>query len=286
MNRSIQKITTGLSLALSLSLVSCEKEGLREPTPSGNARLGVTNDVSLPSPTIPQVHRLTKYGDAILTYASNGQLQNVTTTNQNGLVTQTDYSYGPGSIRAFTHQGRTILRDETFTLDATGRCTESVIKGKPNDVHWLYNYDAKGRIWSLQNTSTCVGGTSFIYNEAGDLVTAAVATSVFDSNTATFIYTTPGSSAFQEDLYPLNVISVRDHDRFLRIFGKPGRHLIRKISFTSSNGSPVLNDQYFSYGTDYDGYVQLRDQLNSHGLIGDDGRTLYEYELSNIPFQF
>lgn len=174
MKTLFQQITVGLGLALSLSLASCEKDNLLNPNPAGSARSGAVNDGI--SPNIPQVYKLTKYGDAALTYADNGRLLNVTTPVRNSLAIQTDYTYSPGSVRAFSHQGKIVLRDETFTLDASGRCTESVVKGNYSDTHWLFTYNAQGQLWSCQNKNSCVGGTSYTYNADGDLIQATVAT--------------------------------------------------------------------------------------------------------------
>jgi hypothetical protein len=210
MNTLVQKTITGLGLALSLSLASCEKDNLLNPNPAGSARSGAGDDLS---PNIPQIHKLTKHGDATLTYADNGKLQKVTTPVRGSLAIETDYTYSPGTIRAFTHQGKSVLRDETFTLDASGRCTESAeqitVVNNNTPLHylreWKYTYTAKGQLWSCQNKNSCVGGSSYSYNADGDMIGASV--NAGTDTDITFAYSQPNSASLVNDEYPINVTS-------------------------------------------------------------------------------
>ena len=286
MNTLFQKITPGLVLALALSLTSCEKDSLLTPTPLGSARSGAGNDNI--EVGIPQVHKLTRYGDATLTYSDNGQLLTATTAVRGALSIQTDYTYSPGKIRAFTHQGREVLHDETFTLDASGRCTESTeditVINNNTPLHyvreWKFTYNAKGQLWSFQNKNSCVGGFGYAYNTDGDLIGAKETTGVSSSVETTFNYSQPGGDPILSDNYPLNVIGVDKHDAYLRIFGKPSKHL---VTLVTRQGSP--DGDYYAYLLDADGYVTQRKQYKLIGAALVDTKS-YAYVTTNIGVSF
>ncbi|GAB3225116.1 hypothetical protein [Spirosoma arcticum] len=290
MNTLLQKTITGLGLALSLSFASCEKDNLLDPTPAGSARSGAVNDDILPGSS--QVHKLTKYGAATLTYADNGQLLNVTTPVSGSLAIQTDYTYSPGKIKAFTHQGNTVLRDETFTLDASGRCTESaqaytvINNNTPMQyaTQWVYKYTAKGQLWSCYNKNSCVGGTNYTYNADGDMILATVATSAFDFTDITFAYSQRTVAGLLNDEYPvnLNVPKIPEHDAYLRIFGKPSKHLVQRVSYEPSGSVafPAPSDRFYTYVLNADGYVKQRSMFHTLGGSSVEN-TAYEYLVGN-----
>lgn len=286
MNTLIQKTITGLGLALSLSLASCENDHVLNPNPAGSARSGAANDDIVVG--IPQVHKLVKHGGATLTYADNGKLLNVTTPVRGSLAIQTDYTYSPGKIRAFTHQGKVVLRDETFTLDASGRCTESAeeITVINNNVpfhylrEWKYAYNAKGQLWNFQNKNSCVGGFGYAYNADGDMIGATKSTGVTSSFETTFGYSQPGGDPILSDQYPLNVIGVDEHDAYLRIFGKPSKHLVTLVIPQAS-----LDGDYYAYLLDAQGYVTQRKQYKLIGAALVDTKS-YAYVLTDIGFSF
>ena len=293
MNTLFQKTITGFGLALSLSLASCEKDNLINPNPTGSARSGATNDNILPTPNTPQYkHTLVKYGAATLTYADNGQLLNVTTPVPGSLAILTEYTYSPGKIKAFTHQGTNVLRDETFTLDASGRCTESaqaytvINNNKPVQLYtqWVYHYTTKGQLESCYNKNSCVGGTTYSYNADGDMILATVATSAFDGTDITFAYSQRTVAGLLNDNYPvnLNVPKIPEHDAYLRIFGNPSKHLVQRVSYEPSGDSnfPAPSDRFYTYVRNADGYVTQRSM--SYTLGGNSvENTAYEYLVAN-----
>ena len=288
-----QKITAGLGLALALSLVSCEKEStLLTPSLLNGARVGAVEDNNLLIANLPQTPRLVKYGVATLSYADNGKLQKVTTVAPGGVIASyTDYTYAPGSIRAASYQGSSLVRDETFILDASGRCTESVIKGSSYDTYWAYYYNAQGQLASSGKKNTCVGAVSYTYGADGDMIKATVATSATSGTDIKFDYTLLFvDPKLYNDAYPLNlnVPLLPEHDTFLRIFGKMGKHLVRRVSYTPSpyDNAPAPSDRFYSYVLGSDGYVTERNM--SYKLEGTKTggrpveRTAYEYEMANI----
>ena len=283
MNTLVPKIT--LALAIAIGSISCQNENLVNPgQPAAAARQGADEIIS---PNPPQAPRLTKYGNSVLSYLPNGHLQKVTTfVARGGVDYHTDYTYAPGSIRAASYQGSVLVRDETFTLDASGRCTESVVKGVPTDTHWIYTYNAKGQLWGCQKKNTPVGGTSYTYDAAGDLIKASVATSVSDGMELTFSYVLPmNPNYYSYDTYPLNlnVPMLPEHDTFLRIFGKTGPHLVKSVSY-SPLGSvivPTPGTRFYGYDIISDGSIVERDMAYTFGGKPVE-KLVYQYELADL----
>ena len=287
MKTLVQKITTVIGLTVSLGLASCEKDGLLTPNPAGSARSGAANDNIVVG--MPQVHKLTKYGDATLTYADNGKLINVTTPVSGSLAIQTDYTYSPGKIKASTYQGYTTLRIETFTLDASGRCTESVVSTPYGATGWKYTYTAKGQLWTCTNKILLNEGTTYNYNADGDMVLATVSTVVQGVVNIKFAYSQRTVAGLLNDKYPvnLNVPKIPEHDAYLRIFGKPSKHLVQRVSYEPSADPyyPAPSDRFYTYVLNVDGYVKQRSM--SHTLGGNSVETTaYEYVLTDIGFSF
>lgn len=292
MKTLFQQITAVIGLTVSLGLASCEKDGLLSPNPAGSARSGATNDVTLPSPNIPQVYKLTKYGDATLTYNADGRLRKVTQAlTRGGQECHTDYTYAAGSVRAVTYKGQLVVRDETFTLDPSGRCTESVEEGNTlyngayfhYTTYWKFTYNAQGQLWSRQNKNSCVGGISYAYNADGDLILATVATSPSDGTAITFAYDQPVGDPILNDKYPLNVVGVNEQDTYLRIFGKPTKHLVKLKTEKSLLNNQVISNKFYAYTLNPDGYVTKKDEYNLFGAALTETK-LYDYQVSDIGF--
>ncbi|MPR37227.1 DUF4595 domain-containing protein [Salmonirosea aquatica] len=287
MNISVFKNT--LFLALAIGSVACQKDSPVGPMPPdatsrATARLGSEGI----SPNSPHVHKLTKHGEATLTYDNDGRLLNVTTPVRGSLAIQTDYTYSPGKIRAFTHQGKIRLRDETFMLDASGRCTESAeaITVVNNNVplhylrEWKFAYNEKGQLVNYQNKNSCVGGFGYAYNADGDMVSATETTGISSSFATKFNYSPAGSDPVISDKYPLNVIGVNEHDAYLRIFGKPGKHLVTLVTPQAS-----LDGDYYTYVLDADGYVTQRKQYKLTGAALVDTKS-YAYVTADLGMPF
>lgn len=289
MNTLIQKITVGLGLALSLSLISCEKNSLLTPNPSGSARSGAADDPVLPSPPVSQLnHKLIRYGDATLAYDDNGRLLSVTPipvrASQSGQNIQIDYTYSPGKIRAVSSAGRLIIRDETFLIDANGRCYESIQKGKPTDTHWIFKYNAKGQLDIAYDKNSCARTTSYTYNTDGDLIVAKISDSPSTYKSITFVYTEPTNTTLVHDRYPINLYVPRMyvHDTYLRIFGTPSNHLVKQVSYEPSGdiNFPAPSSQFYTYALDLDGYVKGRTMSNTLGGSSIES-TVYDYLVDN-----
>lgn len=289
MNTLYQKITAGLVLALSLSLTSCEKDSLLTPNPAGSARSEAVNDPVLPSPPVSQLkHTLIRYGNATLAYDDNGRLLNVTSipvrAGQSGQNIRIDYTYSAGKIRAVSSAGLIIVRDETFLIDASGRCYESVEKGKYSDTHWIFEYNAKGQLEISYDKNSCARTTNYAYNADGDLILATISDSPSTYKSIIFVYTEPANTTLVPDRSPINLYVPRmhKHDTYLRIFGTPSKHLVKQVSYESSGNVnfPAPSDRFYTYTLDTDGYVKERIMSSTLGGSSIEN-TVYDYLVAN-----
>lgn len=295
MNTLVPKIT--LAFAVAIGSISCQTENLVNPAqPSAAARQGA--DEIIPPISQVQVHKLITYGDVTLTYADDGRLRKVTTAPSRGHTdVHTDYTYGPGWVRAIRSDGAAVTRDETFTLDASGRCVESKEEGTvvynnapfQYTTYWQFSYNAKGQLWSCTNKNSCVGGTAYTYNADGDLILATVTTNAGGGGIGIkFTHSELVNAPGVVDKYPIQLSNpqIAEHDTYLPIFGKPGKHLIKRVSFQPSGNInyPAPSDRFYTYVLDADGYVTQRTMANA--LFGSPvEKTPYAYVVTNAKMQ-
>ena len=279
MKNIARKITTAIVLTVSLGLASCEKDSLLSPDKvTGKADQGV-NSIGTPIPTPTGKYTLTKYGMDNLTYYDDGRLMSV--LHGAAPASHTDYTYSPGTIKAVTYQNNLVVRDETFLLDASGRCTESVIKGVLSDIHWLFTYNVKGQLSYCTNKASTTGATSYAYNAAGDLILTQKSVNPNYWPGTTFAYGSP----LLADKYPLNVVGASDHDPYLRIFGTPSKHLVKQATYEPSGDPnfPAPADRLYTYVLDANGYVT---QQKANAVVGGALIDTKPYAYQIGPFQF
>ena len=278
MKISIKKITPAIGLVLSLGFVSCQDNSLLTPNVPAVASARTGGNLTLP-------YRLTKYGDDSLTYLANGQLRQVTYSPKRGATqTHTNYAYSANSIKAVTYNGLSVRRDDTYFVDVNGRCFEAkeiryvLVNGvyQPVETNFIFAYDAKGQLIGSYDKNNVLRRTDYTFDLTGDLFQIIER---FPNSTPiknTLIYSQPVGSPLLNDQYPLNFYWTGMHDGFLPIFGTPSKHLVRLITQSSFDGSPVLNDRFFSYAFDVQGYVVKKEMYNGVGGPVADTK-LYKY---------
>ncbi|KAA9356373.1 hypothetical protein [Larkinella humicola] len=180
-NNSFQKTALAIGLALSTSLVSCQKDSaitpdqpLRENTSAQKA----TDDVIVVN--VAKKYTLTQQGNAILTYYPDGRLQKVT----QGAEFHRDYTYNGNTIQAISYRNGKMAFKDTYLIDpATNRCYESEqvdykvlqtpFNSNLNDPFrvrtWVYAYNAKGQLISCGEKYKAVNRTEYSYNAQGNL---------------------------------------------------------------------------------------------------------------------
>lgn len=104
----------------------------------------------------------------------------------------------------------------------------------------------------------------------------------------TFAYTGPNNAALLDE-YPLNVNvpKLEAHDAYLRIFGKPSKHLVKRVSYEPSGdvNFPAPANRFYTYVLNADGYVTQRSMAQTLGGSSIKN-TPYEYMLTNIGISF
>lgn len=266
---------------MSLGFVSCQNN--RSITPDAPAPVSAT---ARTGGNLTPPYRLTRYGDATLIYATDGQLRQVTYKPGKGASqTHTNYTYAAGSARAVTYNGLSVVRDDTYLIDVNGRCYEAkeiryvLINGvnQPVETKWGFLYNATGQLTGSWDINNPFRRTDYIFDQIGDLMLIIERFPNAPSIKNTLTYSYPVSSPLLNDQYPINVYWTSMHDAFLPIFGNPGKHLVQLITQTNLGGGPVLNDRFFTYTFDIQGYVEKKELHN--GAVGNPvaDTKLYKY---------
>ncbi|RYF64561.1 MAG: hypothetical protein EOO39_26445 [Cytophagaceae bacterium] len=292
MNTVLNKLVVSASFALSLGLMSCQENSLVTPDKPATTPSESVNDII--SPNRPKVYKLTKYGNANLTYDGDGRLTRVmlgadVRGNKN---VHTEYTYSAGSIHAISYVGTSLFYDQTFLLNANGRCYEykelrylysNSSQTEKKEV--VYTYNAKGQLQKAADKSNAAVRTEYTYNADGDLNRAIQYGLDYTHSTIkvqsdyTFSYDQPTGDPILTDRYVINSELAGFPDLFLNIFGTPSKHLVKLITEKSS-----LGGQYYTYTLNADGYATKRDEysLSSGALV--ESRS-YNYLVTNMTVQ-
>lgn len=177
MKALVTKMTACIGLVLSLG--ACRENEVVSPNEPIAEIAHATNDVILP--TIPKNYKITKFGEANLTYYNDGRLHTVTQPNYSR-----EYTYNGNTIKATSYiDGKKALED-TYLIDpATKRCYEStqvdyflsgvsmypIIFGAPSQTSvWKYEYNAQGQLKTITRKNSPSTRTDLVYNANGDLI--------------------------------------------------------------------------------------------------------------------
>ncbi|MBC7572480.1 MAG: hypothetical protein H7319_22525 [Spirosoma sp.] len=288
MNTLVRKTTAVVGLMLSISFVSCQDNRLLSPEPvrTASAREAAIN------PGVPQKYTLTKHGQATLAYYGDGRLQKVTYGPGPNQYSYIYYSYGPQWIKATYYAGSTVVHEALYTVDANGRCVESKETeyvfysfGKVEyATSYLYHYNALGQLKSRTNKGQSSEHTDYVFNAAGDLSKATL-TKLYGqgSDEVTFIYDQPVGDPILADRYPLNSTLADFPDPYLKLFGKPSKHLVKMATLKKMPENQVQFAYYYSYLLNPDGYVTEAKEFNvaNAALIST---KPYEYLVTGIGF--
>ena len=292
MNTLFQKLTAAIGLFLSFGLLSCQENSLVTPDrPTAVASQAVSSDIS---PTIPKIYKLTKCGEANLTYYLDGRLKRVMygPDVRGSQAYRRDYTYSAGVINVSVSSGTDMLGQETYWVDAnTGRCHESKVlvylysnSTKANVTERVYQYTDKGQLKTCTDKHSPGERTEYAYDVNSNLSKATrygvpqFGYPVKVLEETTFMYDQPAGDPILADLYPLNALSTGLPDEYLQIFGKPGKHLVKLTTQKFS-----LGGTYYTYTLNADGYVTTRQKydLSGGGLVET---KPYDYQVTTIGF--
>ena len=291
MKNLAKKITALLGLMLSISFISCQDNRLVSPEPvsTRSASAREMTDVG-----VPKKYILTRHGQATLKYHGDGRLQKVTygPSRIPYPYSYIYYSYGPQWIKVTYYGGSTVVREELFTINANGRCSESrettfvfySFGTLEQETSYTYQYNALGQLTSCTNKANSSEHTDYVFDAAGDL-RKATSYKGFGSGSeeVAFDYDQPTGNPILTDLSPINPNLAGFSDSYLKIFGKPSKHLVKLATQKKMPENKVLLTHYFSYLLNADGYVTEAKEYNvaNGALIST---KPYDYSVTDIVF--
>lgn len=295
MNTVFRKTT--LSLALAACFTSCQTDNLISPDKPEGTGTAATNNII---PTDPQKFILVKDGAQTISYYGDGRLKRTIygADVPGNLNERMDYTYdGSKSVKATYAYDNKVHSEETYLLDANGRCFQYRAYVYPDGgvtkVKYVrnasYTYDLYGRL----KTWTYYGeGTSptllfeYTYNADGDLSKVVRNDDGSPVEEFTFLYTLPDATALLPDTYPLNAQLNFQYwgqlaDTYLAVFGNASKHLVKRISRKNLLTNQIEQDSKFSYTMDPNGYVTNRTSVNLLTGLVKESRA-YEYVNPNV----
>jgi hypothetical protein len=291
MTTLFHKIAAAIILALSLSCTSCQQGD--NVSPDETVAMPARSMREALSPNMPKTYQLVKYGTVGLSYYDDGLLKKVTfgTGYRGSQPAYIVYNHSPNKIVSKLYSSTNKLEEViNYLLDPkTGNCYESQHKeytnpnsNQPTESTYGYYYNIKGQLMMSQNKGNVADYTLLSYDTVWNLVkvthygnsgNGTPAKVILESNLS---YNHPAGEPLLLDLQPLDCEFAGLPDRFLRIFGKPTKYLVKLITETGS-----LGGRYSTYTMNADGYPTSRQihNLNGGGLI----QTIpYDYLVTNM----
>jgi hypothetical protein len=319
MNNSFQKIALVIGLAVSSSLVSCQKDSSITPVqPATTSSQKALDDVIVG--TLPKKYSLTKQGKAVLTYYPDGRLQKVT----QGAEFHRDYTYNGNTIQAISYRSGKMAFKDTYLIDpVTNRVFESVQVdylvlftpynlGAPDPTRtrtWVYAYNAKGQLTSCGEKYKPATRTDYSYNGAGNLNLVTTYWEAISKVTPWYTITlgylenkgrqsqNPGQLNvidYVEDKYPTNfnwILLPTPYDpidyycqaipeRYLKIYGKVSKDLLASAAWHITGFG--YHGSNFSYSLNADGYVTERKRFDGMYPTQVLETETYEYKVTEL----
>ncbi|GAB4012237.1 hypothetical protein GCM10028808_27750 [Spirosoma migulaei] len=242
---------------------------------------------------VPKKYTLIKHGQVTLTYMGDGRLQKA--AYGPGPISypysSVIYAYGAQSIKTTAYSGNTVVLEENYLLDANGRCLESKEKtfvfysfGTVElEQGWVYQYNALGQLKTRTSKNNGVK-TTYTFNADGDMSKAS--STGIDGNSLkdiTFAYDQPVGDPILADRNQLNSEWTSLPDSYLKIFGKPSKHLVKLITQKNYYGNQAPLTYYYSYTINPDGYITEEKQFNLFNAALMSTKS-YNYLVTNIGF--
>ncbi|GAB3794896.1 hypothetical protein GCM10028819_09990 [Spirosoma humi] len=297
MNTLFSKIA--VSFAVIIGSFACQNDNLVNPSNPEQVADKATN--SLIPDKLPN-YVLVKDGPETVSYYPDGRLKRVIygadvpgNTNE-----RTDYTYeGTQSVRVATVYNNKTYNEETFTLDANGRCYQyrayNYPDGNVTKFKYVYNssytYDSQGRLktWTSY-TSAYTLQYDYFYTVDGDLSKVVRHNGAVADEEFTFAYKLAEAPALLSDSYPLNAqLNFKGwgllNDTYLGIFGTSSKHLVKRITRKNLVKNQVEQDTKFTYTLNANGYVSNRTSVDVlTGVVLDN--KAYEYVSTETPPSF
>ncbi|QDK82095.1 hypothetical protein EXU85_27200 [Spirosoma sp. KCTC 42546] len=289
MNTLYKRLIAVVGLAVSVS--ACQENSLVAPEKPVATSAEAVNDLIVVG--VPKKYTLIKHGQVTLTYMGDGRLQKA--AYGPGPISypysSVIYAYGAQSIKTTAYSGNTVVLEENYLLDANGRCLESKEKtfvfysfGTVElEQGWVYQYNALGQLKTRTSKNNGVK-TTYTFNADGDMSKAS--STGIDGNPLkdiTFAYDQPVGDPILTDRNQLNSEWTSLPDSYLKIFGKPSKHLVKLITQKNYYGNQAPLTYYYSYTINPDGYITEEKQFNLFNAAPMSTKS-YNYLVTNIGF--
>ncbi|WP_018619539.1 DUF4595 domain-containing protein [Spirosoma luteum] len=280
-----------IALAVAIGSISCQTENLVNPDqPSAVAKQTINDIIPINLPKFT----LVKDGPQTVCYYPDGRLKRVIygLDVPGNTSERTDYTYDSHSVKATMTSENKVYSEETYVLDATGRCFQyrayTYPNGSTTKIKYMYNYsytyDSQGRLktWADNANSLLY---QYTYNADGDLSLVILQKGGTAQEEFTFAYKLPNAVTLLPDSYPLNaqlnfkwwgLLS----DTYLAVFGTASSHLVKRVTRKNLLTNQVTQNTTFTYTLDANGYVTNRTSVNDLTGITLDTKA-YEYEAAD-----
>ncbi len=279
MNSFIQKIIIALGLTATIMLVSCQgKSTILPATPVKNLN-PVANSSGGGSGFVER-YLLVKHGKAALSYDADGLLKRVM-TDPDVSSSYTTYSFGNAISNSIEKVASAtayesisgyekLVEHDTYFLDpVTGYCTktwEERYAYYPSDPNlkpstsrdtWVHEYDAQGHI---KKSYDKYGYAAFTYtfDAAGDMTTVK---QFYDGKLIATVFLEYNQNWVDKN--PINRDWTGPLNRYLKIFGKPVKHLLKRVVKKSFFDNQTLFDHTYYYTLNSNGYVMEEKVYNT-----------------------
>ncbi|AUD01405.1 hypothetical protein [Spirosoma pollinicola] len=288
-----------VSLAVAIGSFACQNDNLVNPANPGQVANQATNNI-IPD-KLPK-YVLIKDGPQTVSYYPDGRLKRVIygadvpgNTNE-----RTDYTYeGTQSVKATAVYNNKTYNEETFTLDAYGRCyqyREYVYPdGGVTKQKYVYNssytYDNQGRLKTWTSFApTLTLQYEYSYTVDGDLSKVVRYNGDAADEEITFAYKLAEAPALLPDSYPLNAqLNFKWwgllKDTYLGVFGTASTHLVKRVIRKNLITNQVEQDNKFTYTMNANGYVSNRTSVDVLTGVVRDSKA-YEYVSADTPPTF
>ncbi|GAB3689998.1 hypothetical protein GCM10027592_06970 [Spirosoma flavus] len=274
-------------LLFSIGLISCDKNNLTDPMPqqNGAARTGVNQFDIPPVVSIFKKYTLTKDGNTVLTYSSDGRLIKAS-LDPNHYI---DYGYGfNGSVITKTeHLSGKVTKQEFYTLNNDGKATHShhktfnfqgnVETERSYDYEYYTENGLKGNLKKIKSTINNERW-DFTYNpnHGIDWINHTDASGVNDENIWHSYGSPTGGLVDKNRLNP----TVKPLDTYLKIFGDFDQlHLVpMEHHYKPGSNSPFVSF-FYDYTLNADGYpIQRGTKMNTIQVA----LKFFDYEVTPI----
>ena len=273
---------SALGLVLSMSLVSCEKgsDMIRPDDNQSSNNTPRSTDTRPNTGTVPgggvilvaKKYVLEKYAHWQLSYDAKGNLVKLQSTADPNLVREYIRASNGSGITIMNYEGIKLKGKTLILLDANGRCKESFVtsygfaNGNPttSTVRFSYKYNANNQLEEIKDQDNSSRYDQFQYNPDGNLRQVKHYNNGVKQRT-TYYYEYPGQAAITDKnrLSPLWMPHYNQVDEFLPIYGKFNKHLVWKLEYSDAVTNSTLDQVYFKYKMNNDGYIEERENTRN-----------------------